>query len=104
MNIEFKTEKLFDEEPSEKRVSLFADSELVATLDYHYDTIGVLYIDLVRSMEENKGYATKLIDYIYNKFDSANIDWGEIQHPSAEHLYNKFAEKYGRSFSWSDWD
>jgi hypothetical protein len=75
-----------------------------ASLDYHSDPIGVTYIDYLRSPYEGSGHATALLEHLYHKFPSHNIDWGEILHPAASHLYNKFSNKYGRSYSWEDWE
>jgi hypothetical protein len=73
-----------------------------AWMEYHFDPIGVVYIDYLKSNEEGKGHARMLLDYIYSKYQSSNIDWGEILHPAASYLYGKYSEKYGRSFSWED--
>ncbi len=73
-----------------------------AWMEYHFDPIGVVYIDYLKSNEEGKGHARMLLDYIYETYQSSNIDWGEILHPAASYLYDEYSEKHGRSFSWED--
>jgi hypothetical protein len=75
-----------------------------AWLEYHFDPIGVVYIDYLKSNQEGEGHAKALLDFIYDKYKSSNIDWGQILHPAASYLYNKYSEKHGRSYSWEDWE
>lgn len=78
------------------------DDYAPAWMEYHFNPIGVVYIDYLKSNEEGSGHAKMLLDFIYNKYQSSNIDWGEILHPAASYLYEKYSEKHGRSFSWED--
>jgi predicted acetyltransferase len=75
-----------------------------AFLEYHVDPVGVTYIDYLKSNHEGQGHAEALLTHLYNKYPNHNKDWGEILHPAASHLYEKFSEKHGRSYSWDDWD
>jgi hypothetical protein len=79
-----------------------SESKNVASLEYHTDPVGVAYIDYLRSPHSGQGHAEKLVSHFYQKFPRHNIDWGEIIHPAAQHLFDKFNEKHGRSYSWDD--
>ena len=94
--------EFFDPEEKGRRLTLHVNGTPAAVLHYHTDPVGVAYIDLVRSNNEGQGHASKLIDHLYNKYPRHDIDWGEIQHPAASHLYQKFSNRYGRSHSWDD--
>lgn len=96
--------EFFDPEEKGRRLTLHKDGNPVAKLHYHIDPIGVAHIDLVHSEQEGQGHASTLINHLYNKYPRHDVDWGEIQHPAASHLYQKFSKQFGRSHSWEDWD
>jgi len=54
-------------------------------------------IDMIRSYQENKGYATKVVDELYQRFPNKTISWGKTIEPASTHLAQKFSDKYGRT-------
>lgn len=95
--------EFFDPEDKGRRLTLHKEGAPAALLHYQVDpAAAVTHLTLVRSNEEGQGHASALIDHLYKKYPRHDIDWGEIQHPAASHLYKKFSQKYGRSHSWDD--
>ena len=95
--------EFFDDADPGRRLTLHKEGSPAAVLHYQVDpAAAVTHLTLVRSNDEGQGHASALIEHLYNKYPRNNVDWGEIQHPAASHLYKKFSQKYGRSHSWDD--
>ncbi|MDX1408561.1 MAG: GNAT family N-acetyltransferase [Saprospiraceae bacterium] len=48
----------------------------------------------VRPEDRGKGLARQLVQAVYNSFPEYDINWGEVHHPGAGHLYNDFRKRY----------
>ena len=49
----------------------------------------------LRSHEEGKGHARRLIQNLYDRYgDDTIVDWGFTVHPAATHLAEQFSAKY----------
>ena len=66
----------------------------VAFIDYSlYDGGTRVFIHFMetRRDQRKKGYTTKLLDFLYDKFaDAAEINWGKVMSDEAERLFRKY--------------
>jgi SPP1 gp7 family putative phage head morphogenesis protein len=54
-------------------------------------------IEMIRSVVENKGNATRVVDELYQRNPDKNIYWGKTIEPNSTYLAQKFSDKYGRT-------
>ena len=54
-------------------------------------------IQMIRSHQEGKGHATKVLHELYNRHPDKLINWGKTSAPQSTHLAQKFSDQYGRT-------
>lgn len=72
-----------------------------ATLEYdHYtdaddeDMPSRIEASYLRSPDEGKGHARKMMQHLYDRYPKSFIDWGRTIHPASTHLAEEFETKY----------
>lgn len=51
-------------------------------------------VEYLKSHEEGKGHARRLMQHLYDRYPKSFIDWGRTIHPASTHLANEFEDKY----------
>jgi hypothetical protein len=51
-------------------------------------------IDYLKSYDEGKGHAQRLMEHMYNRYPKSFIDWGLTINPASTHIASKFEDKY----------
>jgi len=84
-------------EPELRRAELrdHATDSSVAGVEYEHDKEhGSNYITWMGSNEKNKGHTQSLLHHIYNMDNDFHVNFGSVISKPAEHIMNKFADKY----------
>jgi hypothetical protein len=69
-----------------------------AYIEYEHDPeVKQTNIGYLKSSDERKGHMQDLLHTLYQKYPDHTIHWGEVIHPAAAHLFEKFSKVYGRS-------
>lgn len=72
----------------------------VANITYdHYtepddDPSSRIEVEYLKSHEEGKGNARRLMQHLYDRYPKSFIDWGRTIHPASTHLAEEFEDKY----------
>ena len=76
-----------------------------AYVEYEHDPdVKQTNITYLKSSDEGKGHAQDILHHLYGKYPSHTINWGNVIHPAAVHLMEKFSKRYGRTQGHEDLD
>lgn len=62
--------------------------------DPHVEPSSVIDIDYLKSHDEGKGHAQRLMEHLYNRYPKSFVNWGLTINPTSTHIAQKFEDKY----------